>query len=68
MAKQADRPAIKVTGEEDQILHATWSRSGKNMVLTVAPNRHSDDFQQVLLSTTQAADLARFLAAGPNPT
>lgn len=53
MAK-TERPATQFVGEDDQMVHATWSRSGKNLILTVAPNRNCDAAQQVLLSREDA--------------
>jgi hypothetical protein len=64
MAKE-ERPATQITGEEEHVVHATWSRSGKNLILTVARNAHWADYRQVLLSPQQADELSRFLAAGP---
>ena len=65
---KVERPATQITGEEDHIVHATWSRSGKNLILTVARNASWVDYQQVLLTPSQAEDLSRFLAAGPEPS
>jgi hypothetical protein len=65
MAK-TDRRAAQFVGEEDHILHLTWSRSGKNLIVTVARDEHWRDYQQVLLSPEQSADVARFLVAGPD--
>ena len=63
MAK-IDRPAAQFAGEDGQFIHATWSQSGKNVILTVAPNNKWDVAQQVLLSPEDARGLASFLAAG----
>jgi hypothetical protein len=63
MARE-DRPATQLAGEEERIVHATWSRSGKNLILTVG--RNWDDSQQVLLSPDQAVELGEFLRSGPD--
>ena len=65
MAKQ-DRPATRLVGEEDHIVHVTWSQSGKNAIITVARDERWRDSEQVLLSPSQAAELATFLARGPD--
>jgi hypothetical protein len=53
-------------GEEDHIVDASWSRSGKNLVLTVAQDPNWQGYAQVLLSPEQASSLAAFLLAGPD--
>ncbi len=57
---------IALTGEESHILHATWSRSKKNVIVTAASDSHWTNSQQVLLTPDQAEQLARFLLAGPD--
>ena len=42
------RPVIELRGEEKHILHATWSRSKKNMILTVARDERWNGYQQLL--------------------
>jgi hypothetical protein len=59
-----DRPVIQLTGEQNRIVHATWSRSKKNVIVTVAGDEHWSDYQQTLLTPTQAEQLAHFLLAG----
>jgi hypothetical protein len=61
-----DRPVLALTGEESHILHATWSRSKKNVIVTVARDAHWTAYQQALLTPDQAEQLARFLLAGPD--
>jgi hypothetical protein len=65
MAKQ-DRPATQLVGEADHIVHITWSQSGKNAIITVARDERWRDYQQVLLSPSQAEELGTFLARGPD--
>jgi hypothetical protein len=55
---------MRLAGEEERFLHATWSRSGKNLILTVGSSW--DDSQQVLLSPDRAVDLGEFLRRGPD--
>jgi len=59
-----ERPAIRLAGEDDRVLHATWSRSGRSVILTVARGSDWSGAEQVLLSPEDAARLARFLADG----
>ena len=61
-----DRPTLKLDGDEERFIHATWSRSGKNVILSVG--KSWDEAEQVLLSPDQAAGLAEFLSAGPDAT
>lgn len=65
MAK-ADRPANQIVGEEDHVVHATWSRAGRNLILTVAVDADWDGYTQVLLTHPQADELGRFISAGPD--
>jgi hypothetical protein len=37
--------ASVIAGEEQRIVHATWSRSGKNLILTVARYEHWSKYQ-----------------------
>ena len=62
-----DQPVLKVDGDENTIVHATWGRSGKRAIVTVADPHHHDP-RQVVLTVEQAAELGRFLIAGPDPT
>lgn len=63
---RAERPATQIVGEQGHVIHATWSRSGKNLIVTVAENAHWKGYQQVLLSSAQAEELVRFLREGPD--
>ena len=57
---QADASALRVDGDDGQFLHATWSRSGKRMIVSVGPTW--DQAQQVALTRQQADELASFAA------
>ncbi len=59
-----DRPTLTIHGDEKTIIHVTWGRSGKRAIVTVADPNH-DDPRQLLLTAEQAAELGRFLLAGP---
>ena len=60
------QPALTIDGDERTIVNATWGRSGKRAIVTVADPHHHDP-RQVVLTVEQAAELGRFLAAGPDP-
>jgi hypothetical protein len=65
MAK-GSRPAIEIIGEEAHVLHATWSRSGRSLILTVARHENLNQNEQVVLGEHDVSELARFLVAGPD--
>lgn len=60
-----DQPATQIEGEDEQVVHATWSRSGRNLILTVAKDAGFSASQQVLLSPEQATELADFMRQQP---
>ena len=62
-----DRPKLRIDGDDETIVDAGWGRSGKRAIITVADPQY-DDPRQVVLTVEQAADLGRFLLAGPEPT
>jgi hypothetical protein len=64
MAKEA--PSIQLADDERNLLHATWSRSGKRLIVSVAHRGSWDQSAQVELSPEQVATLRSFLReAGP---
>jgi hypothetical protein len=63
MARDAERPALHIQGDERKFVNAIWSRSGKRVILSAG--RSWDTAGQVELTPEQAEELARFLAAGP---
>jgi hypothetical protein len=62
-----DPPRIRIDGDDRTIVEAGWGRSGKRAIITVA-DPHYHDPKQVVLTVEQAAELGRFLMAGPEPT
>ena len=63
---QNDRPTIVLDDDEGRRFHATWSRSGKRLIVTVFKSGHSDAHQQVELRPEQADLLQEFLGqSGP---
>ena len=64
MADVGDRPALQLDDDERRFIHATWSRSGKHVIVSVG--KSWDGAGQVELTPEQADRLARFLAAGPD--
>jgi len=65
MAK-SEQPVTSLVGDEGHIVHATWSRAGRNLILTVARDGNWSEYTQVVLSQEQAADLGDFLNEGPD--
>jgi hypothetical protein len=61
MAK-VDRPAMTLDNEDDERLHATWTRTGR-LVLTVTDPRFRE-LRQVALRSDQVEELIKFLEAG----
>jgi hypothetical protein len=54
-----ERPAIRLEDDEGGHLHATWSRSGKRLIVTV---RRRGEWAQVELRPQQVEEFARYLA------
>ena len=59
-----ERPTVLIEDAERKFVHATWSRSGKRVILSVG--RSWGDGGQVELTPDQASDLAAFLTASPD--
>jgi hypothetical protein len=59
---QEERPMIQLDDGESNRLHAIWSRSGKRLILSVAPQGTWDQAGQVELDAEQAEQLRAFLA------
>ncbi|MGH2958439.1 MAG: hypothetical protein ACRDKE_02460 [Solirubrobacterales bacterium] len=59
MGDKYERAVIALDGDENDHLHATWSRSGKRLIVTVSRRGAS---AQVELTPTQVAELGTFLA------
>jgi hypothetical protein len=59
VAKREETEPIVLEGDEDMGLHATWSRSGKRLILTISGRRGR---AQVELRPDQVEDLATWLA------
>lgn len=55
---------LRLDDDERKFLHATWSRSGKRVIVTVG--RSGDAAGQVELTPERAKRLAAFLDAGPD--
>jgi hypothetical protein len=64
VSKESERPALRLDDDERKFLHATWSRSGKRVIVSVG--RSWDRAGQVELTPEQAKRLAAFLEAGPD--
>jgi hypothetical protein len=64
MSKESERPVLRLDDEERKFLHATWSRSGTRVIVSVG--RSWDEAGQVDLTPEQAKRLAAFLEAGPD--
>jgi hypothetical protein len=57
-----ERPLIQLDDGERNRLHAVWSRSGKRLIVTVAPRGKSHEAGQVELDHEQVRELQAFLA------
>jgi hypothetical protein len=62
--RESERPALRLDDDERKFLHATWSQSGKRVIVTVG--RSWDEAGQVELTPEQAKRLVAFLEAGPD--
>jgi hypothetical protein len=59
---EAERRPITIEDDENRRLHATWSRSGKRLIVTVTTTQaHA----QVELTPEQVEGLAEFLSERP---
>jgi hypothetical protein len=56
------RPVIELDDGESNRLHAVWSRSGKRLILTVAPRGKWHEAGQVELDSEQGEQLRAFLS------
>ena len=55
---------VRIDGDDKTLIDATWGRSGKRVIITVAdPHYHRP--RQVVLTAEQAEEMGRFLSAGP---
>jgi hypothetical protein len=62
MAGDADRQSITLDDSERNRLHGTWSRSGKNLILTIMDSKRSPTMQQIELRPEQVETLVTFLS------
>ena len=60
----SERPVIRIEDDERNVVHITWARSGKRLIVSIAGPQW-DDPRQCTLTPEDAQRLARFLAAGP---
>jgi hypothetical protein len=60
-----ERPAIRIEGDEQNVIHVTWGRSGNRAIVSIAGPNWSDP-RQCTLTPEAAVQVARFLAAGPD--
>jgi hypothetical protein len=64
-AMDREQPALRLEGDDGDFIHVTWGRSGKRAIVSIAGPRRTD-VRQCTLTADDAAELARFLAAGPD--
>jgi len=57
-----ERPAIELDDGANNRFHAVWSRSGKRLIVSVAPRAQWHEARQVELDAEQAEQLKAFLA------
>jgi len=62
-----EHPVIQLDDGESNRLHAVWSRSGKRLIVSVAPGGKWDSAAQVELGAEQAEELRAFLAETISP-
>jgi hypothetical protein len=62
---RSDRPVIVLDDDENQRLHATWSRSGKRLIVTVTTTRFEAPHAEVELRPEQVSELCGFLGSSP---
>jgi hypothetical protein len=62
---RTDRPVIVLDDDESKRLHATWSRSGKRLIVTVTTKTFGTPYAQVELRPEQVAELRDFLSLHP---
>jgi hypothetical protein len=55
------RPAIQIDDAEGNRLHATWSRSGKHLIVSVVPAGKGRQASQIELDGERLARLEEFL-------
>jgi hypothetical protein len=60
-----ERPTLRLDGDEKTLVDAGWGRSGKRAIVTIANPNYTNP-RQVVLTVEQAAELGRFLCAGPD--
>jgi hypothetical protein len=65
VAKTKNQPVIQLDDGESNRLHAVWSRSGKHLIVSIAPRGQWDWTGQVELTTQQVERLHAFLAQRP---
>ena len=63
MPKRKERPALSLN-DDDAVLHAQWSRSGKRLIITVSTPM-TIEAKQIELTEVQAETLATFLSTRP---
>jgi len=63
---RTERPTLRIDGDEKTVVSVGWGRSGRRAIVTVADPHHAD-WRQVVLTVEQAAELGRFMVAGPEP-
>lgn len=58
---RGDDTSITLDDDDGHRLHATWSRSGRRLIVSVHEFEFSDAYQQVLLRPDQVDGLRKFL-------
>ena len=59
------QPKIEIDVDDQTVIYVTWGRSGKRAIFTVACPSYGNP-PQAVLTVDQAAELGRFLSAGPD--
>jgi hypothetical protein len=61
-----ERPVVEFEDTEHNRLHATWSRSGKRLILSVIGRGRWDEAKQVELDPEQVQELRTLLDETPS--
>jgi hypothetical protein len=61
MGKKHERRDLRIEDAEGNLFDAVWSRSGKHLIVTVAPRGDWDRAGQIELSPEQLASVRQFI-------
>jgi len=56
-----NEPVLEIGDGDTNLLHAAWSRSGKRLIVSIAPRGRWDEAGQIQLDHSQVEKLQAFL-------